>query len=383
MRYQNYFFSVEVLGNLPPSPKPPLIWKGLTHLEVEIHLKWNWQKYYLHVHYILISIYDDFSAVCVEGTIVTDRCGQRCRCSGGHPVGCTRVRREFTSMSRADRERYIRTVITASTDARYKPDYDRLITLHKTIFRSGIHGRDHFLPWHRWYILQYENLLRRIDCTITVSYWDWSVISHTPWRGRESDLWYIGNSGFGGNGQQTPEQCVTSGPFRRGTWNVVPSAGGGCLRRQLNLTGNPPDSVAVAEVLRTRAVDFDSFEISLRINLHDTVHCLIGGHMCSFDSATSPEFMLHHGFIDKIWMDWQRQSNAHRNAHFPRVADNMPGTRQLHARAVLDNFRLPGGVRVRYQATTIPQLRSVLRRLGGNQPFNSKFTILFLVVKHR
>lgn len=284
-------------------------------------------------------------------------------------------------MSRADREKYIRTVITASTNARYKPDYDRLITLHKTIFRTGIHERDHFLPWHRWYVLQYENLLRRIDCTVTVPYWDWSVVSQTPWRGRASDLWHNGNSGFGGNGQQTPEQCVTNGPFRRGTWNVVPSAGGGCLRRQLNLTGNPPDSVAVAEVLRTRAVDFVSFEVSLRINLHDTVHCMIGGHMCSFDSATSPEFMLHHGFIDKIWTDWQRQSSAHRNAHFPTVAGNMPGTRQLHARAVLDNFRLPGRVRVQYQATTIPQLRSVLRRLGGNELFSSKVTILFPAVK--
>lgn len=337
---------------------------------------------FIHM-FIACTLHDDFSAGCVEGTIVTGRCSQRCRCSGGRPVECTRVRLEFTSMPRADREKYIRTVVTASTDPRYKPEYDRLITLHRTIFRSGIHEQDHFLPWHRWYVLQYENLLRRIDCTVTVPYWDWSVVSQTPWRGGASDLWFFGNSGFGGNGEQSPRQCVTSGPFRRGTWNVVPSAGGGCLRRQFNLTGNPPDSVAVAEVLRTRALDFDSFEISLRINLHDTIHCLIGGHMCSFDSAVSPEFMLHHGFIDKIWTDWQRQSIAHRNAHFPAVADNMPGTRQLHARTILDNLRLPGGVRIQYQATASPQLRSVLRRLGGNQSFSSKVTILVPVVTHR
>ena len=297
---------------------------------------------------------------------MTDQCGQRCRCSRGRPVDCTRVRREFTSMPTADREKYIRTVITASTDPRYKPDYDRLITLHRTIFRSGIHEQDHFLPWHRWYVLQYENILRRIDCTVTVPYWDWSVVSQTPWRGGASDLWFSGNSGFGENGEQAPGQCVTSGPFRRGVWNVVPSAGGGCLRRQFNLTHNPPDSVAVAEVLRTSVSDFDSFEVSLRINLHDTVHCLIGGHMCSFDSAVAPEFMLHHGFIDKIWTDWQRQSNSHMNAYFPSVANNMPNTTNLHPRAVLDNLRLPEGVRVEYQTTRSPQLRSVLGRLGGN-----------------
>lgn len=276
-------------------------------------------------------------------------------------------------MSRADREKYVRTVRTISTNPRYKPEYDRMITQHKTIFRSGIHQRDHFLPWHRWYVLQYENLLRRVDCTVTVPYWDWSVVSQSPWQQGTSHLWFPGNSGFGGNGHRT-QQCVTSGPFRRGAWNVVPSAGGGCLRRQFNFTGNPPDSVAVAEVLRTPASDFDSFEISLRINLHDTVHCLIGGHMCSFDSAAAPEFLLHHGFVDKIWTDWQSRSNAHMNAHFPSVTAPMPGTRRLRATAVLNNFRLPGGVRIEYQTPPSPQLRS---GLGGNQPLNffSNFTL--------
>lgn len=91
--------------------------------------------------------------------------------------------------------------------------------------------------------------------------------------------------------------------------------------------------------------------------------------MCSFDSATSPEFALHHSFIDKIWMDWQRRSRAHLNAHFPQVANNMPGTAGLHPRDVIDNSRLPGGVRVEYQASQGPQSRSVLQSLSGNLSF--------------
>lgn len=110
-----------------------------------------------------------------------DRCGQRCRCSGGRLIDCTRIRREFTTMTTGDREKYIRAVVAASTDSRYKADYDRLITLHKTIFNSGIHGRDHFLPWHRWFVLQYENILRRVNCQVTVPFWDWSLVPHT-WR---------------------------------------------------------------------------------------------------------------------------------------------------------------------------------------------------------
>ena len=85
-------------------------------------------------------------------------------------------------MTTADRVRYIRAVLQASTDPKYKQDYDKLITLHKSAFQSGIHERDQFLPWHRWFVLQYENILRRISCHITVPFWDWSMVSENPWR---------------------------------------------------------------------------------------------------------------------------------------------------------------------------------------------------------
>ena len=105
-----------------------------------------------------------------------------------------------------------------------------------------------------------------------------------------SDVWFGGNSGFGGNGEQPAPRCVTDGPFRRGTWNVVPSAGNGCLRREFNLTENAPDSGAVAALLRIEPATFDDFEITIRINLHDPVHCLIGGTLsmlCSLRIQTN------------------------------------------------------------------------------------------------
>jgi len=145
----------------------------------------------------------------------------------------------------------------------------------------------------------------------------------------------------------------------------VPSAGNGCLRRAFNLTHNPPDAIAVAAVQRIAPSRFNDFEVTMRINLHDYVHCLIGGHMCSFDSAVAPEFALHHSFMDKIWMDWQTRSSAHLNAHFPGVATNMPGAGGLHPRDVLDNSRLPGSVRVEYQAPQGARFRNVSQLLGG------------------
>jgi hypothetical protein len=182
----------------------------------------------------------------------------------------------------------------------YKPRYDALITLHKNLFRNnGIHAKQHFLSWHRWYILQYENLLREVDCQFTVAYWDWSVVSGNPWGTSAANVWYAGNSGIGGDGD-APNNCVSTGPFREGIWQLVPSVNTlpRCLRR--SFFGNPPDSVAVTTLIDMPSSRFNDFELTLRVNMHNTVHCLIGETMCRTDSASAPEFFLHHGMIDKV-----------------------------------------------------------------------------------
>ena len=99
----------------------------------------------------------------------------------GKLVQCCRLRKEFLDMTTAERKRYIQTVKTASTHPAYKGRYERLLTIHRNIFFSRIHELDFFLPWHRWFILQYENLLREIDCRITVPFWDWSLVGK-PWE---------------------------------------------------------------------------------------------------------------------------------------------------------------------------------------------------------
>jgi hypothetical protein len=180
----------------------------------------------------------------------------------------------------------------------YKEEYDALITLHINIFMSGIHSQKHFLPWHRWYLLQLENLLRKVNCKVTLPYWDWSIASGEPWGDGPEDLWYAGSTGFGGNGNATNGYCVSSGPFASGAWELVPNANPRCQRRRFY--GYPPDSVAVAELLDIAPANFTDFEGSLRVNFHDTIHCLIGGTMCSLDSSSAPEFFLHHAFVDKV-----------------------------------------------------------------------------------
>ena len=162
---------------------------------------------------------------------------------------------------------------------------------------TSIHQQIHFLPWHRWYLGQIENLLRKIDCRVTLPYWDWSVCSGDPWI---EELWNNGTyTGFGGNGVRELGYCIPSGPFSKQLdWQPASSNQRGCIQRYFR--GHPPDIVAVEELLKTPAKNFSDFEIEVRILFHDLVHCVIGGTMCSLDSASAPEFFLHHVFIDKV-----------------------------------------------------------------------------------
>ncbi|XP_028405796.1 uncharacterized protein LOC114528377 [Dendronephthya gigantea] len=245
-------------------------------------------------------------------------------------------------MSHAERVRYIKTVKTASTSPGYKPRYDKLLRLHKTIFYGHkIHAKDFFLPWHRWFLLQYENLLRQIDCRVTVPYWDWSLVAGDPWS---SSIWNTGGSGFGGNG--VPEgRCVNTGPFKREVWSLPASAGGSCLRRNFN--DNVRDAITVANAISILS-HFHDFETVLRLDLHNRVHCSIGGTMCTDNSATAPEFFLHHGFIDKIWWDWQKKSDTRKfHDYFRNQAETMSST-SYHSRDLLDLNAQPGCVCAEY-----------------------------------
>lgn len=56
--------------------------------------------------------------------------------------------------------------------------YDNFVTIHETqANKDYAHGTSGFLPWHRKYLLEYEESLRSLDkrfACATVPYWDWA-----------------------------------------------------------------------------------------------------------------------------------------------------------------------------------------------------------------
>ena len=226
-------------------------------------------------------------------------------------------------MTDLERCRYLRTVKTASTVEPFKSEYDHLISIHQELFFIGIHRFQFFLPWHRWYILAYENILRKIDCRVTVPYWDWSLNPTEAWT---SDLWnddLCKHTGVGGNGTGN-ESCVTTGPFAYPGWTLTPSVSNICLSRFLNDV--PPDCTAVQDVLDATTKEFDDFLAGLEVLLHNTVHVQINGIMATIASSNAPEFFLHHGFIDKIWRDWQLKGFRYKRHEYYGNTTAMPGT---------------------------------------------------------
>ena len=228
-------------------------------------------------------------------------------------------------MTELERCRYIRAVKTASTTEPFKSEYDQLIGIHEELFFTGIHNGDFFLPWHRWYILAYENILRKVDCRVTVPYWDWSLDSDSPFT---SDVWNSDLCKYTGMGGDGNPSCVTTGPFATPGWQLTPSADNDCLRRGFN--GITPDCTAVQDVLDATVAEFDDFLIGLEVVLHNTVHVRIGGFgggtMSGLLSSNAPEFFLHHGFVDKIWGDWQEKGVEFLQREYYSNTTSMPGT---------------------------------------------------------
>ncbi|CAB4004609.1 tyrosinase tyr-1 [Paramuricea clavata] len=248
------------------------------------------------------------------------------------------VRKEFTFMSIAERMRFIQTYKTITTKEPYKSRYEALILDHPKL-AIHIHTKKQFFPWHRLMLRNVEKLLQEVDRSVTLPYWDWSLSHLSPWRTSTLDIWSAQPWGLGGNGDDVTG-CVTNGPFARDQWGIVTGNGGRtCLERKFN--GVLPGIMTIHRALRYEPTNFTQFEDYIRNFIHDVIHWRIGGTMGDKYGSRSPEFMLHHAFLDKIWSDFQNQSPEHKWAFF-KNADYKIYKTTILARNLVDNNNILG-----------------------------------------
>lgn len=86
--------------------------------------------------------------------------------------------------------------------------------------------------------------------------------------------------------------------------------------------------------------------------------------MCTIDSANAPEFFMHHGFIDKIWYDYQKKSITNKNAFFPNITLRLRTT-PYYPRHFIDFAKQPKCVRVCYDEPTVHKGKKVKKFLRG------------------
>ncbi|MFI2458248.1 tyrosinase family protein [Streptomyces sp. NPDC019539] len=250
------------------------------------------------------------------------------------------VRKNQALLTADEKRRFVNAVLTLKADGRY----DSFVATHNDFIMSDTDGGDRvghrspsFLPWHRMFLIEFEQALQSVDPAVAIPYWDWTT-DRTP----RSALWaadFLGGTGRSGDGQ------VMDGPFAgaSGAWPIVVSVDGrNFLRRELgNEAIQLPTRAEVDSVLAISTYDAppwnstsEGFRNNLEgwrgINLHNRVHVWVGGHMASGVSPNDPVFWLHHAFVDKLWSEWQAlhpESRYLPEAHTVNIVD------------ILDNMR--------------------------------------------
>ncbi|MFF9012926.1 tyrosinase family protein [Streptomyces sp. NPDC014870] len=235
------------------------------------------------------------------------------------------VRKNQATLTADEKKRFVDALLELKRSGRY----DAFVTTHNAFIMGDTDSGDRvghrspsFLPWHRRYLIEFEQALQSVDATVALPYWDW-----TADRTARSSLWapdFLGGTGRARDGQ------VMDGAFARSgnRWTInVRVDGRDFLRRDLGAGGRQlPTRAEVDTVLAMETYDMapwnsssDGFRNHLEgwrgVNLHNRVHVWVGGQMGTGVSPNDPVFWMHHAFVDKLWADWQARHP--RSAYLP------------------------------------------------------------------
>ncbi len=183
-----------------------------------------------------------------------------------------RVRKNQKSLTGAEWLRFKCAINALKDSGMEPPTYQEFVDIHVQAMTTpaghmwGAHGGSNFLPWHREYLMEFENRLRLVNPLVTIPYWDWANDS-------------------------LPAEL--SDPQDLTNWGITRN----------NPVGSMPSQTQVNNVMAETT--WDGFRTNLE-GIHGSVHISVGGQMGGASSPSDPIFWLHHAFIDKIWADWQK-----------------------------------------------------------------------------
>jgi hypothetical protein len=187
---------------------------------------------------------------------------------------------------------------------------------------TSIHNSIYFLPWHRAFLLDYEQRIKQHSKTthpihpydyLAVPYWDWrdeadplnnTNVSSTT---HPDFLAYavvpdVNFSGWNFSYTSPVLGSPTTINFFRPTTFWPPSS----------INSNAGPAVVSSVMSSSPFYDWSSawtgFTNQLENTPHNSMHGFIGGVMGSYYSPLDPIFFMHHNMVDKIWQDWEENS---------------------------------------------------------------------------
>lgn len=162
------------------------------------------------------------------------------------------------------------------------------------------HGDWYFLPWHRAYVLMYENAVRALtkNPNFAMPFWDWSLDRTMPsaftdrtYKGKANPL-YVSTRTL--HTKYWPLSDETVGP------KVMQS-----IYRETDYQLFGTSRNAEQDNLDMKwVVAGGGTQGTLERNPHNNIHNWIGGYMPTAGSPRDPIFMMHHSNIDRIWATW-------------------------------------------------------------------------------
>ncbi|MFT3718606.1 tyrosinase family protein [Pseudorhodoferax sp.] len=148
------------------------------------------------------------------------------------------------------------------------------------------HGNWFFLPWHRAYLLYFEQICRELTGAqdFALPYWNWTCQRQIPAP-------FLGDAG--------------NPLFAPGRSGVPPAAlpddavGPGVMQDILDEPNFALFASSPAAALRP-PVGYGPLEGTP----HNSVHGFVGGVMNNFQSPRDPVFWMHHNMIERVWWEW-------------------------------------------------------------------------------
>lgn len=187
-------------------------------------------------------------------------------------VSLRNLRINHRDFDKADQGRFNNALKLAHQAGAYEPlaAVHTDMKTHRMHSMSGAVGTQRFLPWHRLYVLECENLLRTYEPSLRIPYWDYAND-----RTRPDWVWHPPsvNRHTPGNGASLPTQGAV-------------------------------DSIE-------QNVSYTDFTFGLEFDAHNDVHNWCNGTIT--DPATAaydPIFWLLHANVDRLWNTWQMKHNG-------------------------------------------------------------------------